>query len=174
MGHKRWKGRDPRRRRAHKMQEQFLLPSFPVLAIVESGVPGESEEMSLVPWRGWGRGERRLLHSFCAYAADSLSPVSPPNSKSSSFGVLRWDHGNRTGLEGLHFNFSLSCIGGGNGNLLQCSCLENPRDGGAWWAAVYGVAQSQTRLMRLSSSSSSSSRREESWVPIQLCSWAMS
>ena len=50
---------------------------------------------------------------------------------------------------------SLSCIGEGNGNPLQCSCLENPRDGGAWWAAVYGVAQSQTRLKRLSSSSSS-------------------
>ena len=47
---------------------------------------------------------------------------------------------------------SLSCIGEGNGNLLQCSCLENPRDGGAWWAAVYGVAQSQTQLKRLSSS----------------------
>ena len=47
--------------------------------------------------------------------------------------------------ERLHFRFSLSCIGDGNGNPLQCSCLENPRDGGAWWAAVY-VAQSQTRL----------------------------
>ena len=52
---------------------------------------------------------------------------------------------------------SLSCIGEGNGNPLQCSCLENPRDRGAWWAAIYGVAQSQTRLKRLSSSSSSSS-----------------
>ena len=58
--------------------------------------------------------------------------------------------------EGLHFLFSLSCIGEGNGNLLQCSCLENPRDGGAWWAAVYGVAQSRTQLKRLSNSSSSS------------------
>ena len=58
--------------------------------------------------------------------------------------------------ERLHFHFSLSCIGEGNGNPLQCSCLENPRDGGAWWAAVYGVAQSRTRLKRLSSSSSSS------------------
>ena len=48
--------------------------------------------------------------------------------------------------ERLHFRFSLSCIGEGNGNPLQCSCLENPRDGGAWWAAVYGVAQSRTRL----------------------------
>ena len=56
--------------------------------------------------------------------------------------------------ERLNFHFSLPCIGKGNGNPLQCSCLENPRDGGAWWAAVYGVAQSQTRLKRLSSSSS--------------------
>ena len=51
--------------------------------------------------------------------------------------------------ERLHFHFSLSRIGEGNGNPLQCSCLENPRDGGAWWAAVYGVAQSRTRLKRL-------------------------
>jgi len=56
--------------------------------------------------------------------------------------------------EQLPFHFSLSCIGGGNGNPLQNSCLENPRDGGAWWAAVYGVAQSRTRLKQLSSSSS--------------------
>ena len=52
--------------------------------------------------------------------------------------------------ERLHFHFSLSCIGEGNGNPLQCSCLENPRDGEAWWAAIYGVAQSRTRLKRLS------------------------
>ena len=50
-------------------------------------------------------------------------------------------------------SFSLSCIGAGNGNPLQCSCLENPRDGGVWWAAIYGVAQSWTRLKWLSSSS---------------------
>ena len=56
----------------------------------------------------------------------------------------------------LHFHFSLSCIGEGNGNPLQCSCLQNPRDGEAWWAAVYGVAQSRKQLKRLSSSSSSS------------------
>ena len=48
--------------------------------------------------------------------------------------------------ERLHFHFSLSCIGEGNGNPLQCSCLENPRDGGAWWAGIYGVAKSWTRL----------------------------
>ena len=52
----------------------------------------------------------------------------------------------------LHFHFSLSCIGEGNGNPFQCSCLENPRDGGAWWAAIYGVTQSWTRLKWLSSS----------------------
>ena len=51
----------------------------------------------------------------------------------------------------IHFHFSLSCIGEGNGNPLLCSCLENPWNGGAWWAALYGVAQSQTRLKRLSS-----------------------
>ena len=56
--------------------------------------------------------------------------------------------------ERLPFHFSLSCIGEGNGNPLQCSCLENPMDGGAWWAAVYGVAQSQTWLKLLSTSSS--------------------
>ena len=58
------------------------------------------------------------------------------------------------GTERLHFHFSLSRIGEGNGNPLQCSCLENPRDWGAWWAVVYGVALSRTRLKRLSSSSS--------------------
>ena len=55
-------------------------------------------------------------------------------------------------IERFHFHLSLSCIGEGNGNPLQCSCLENPRDGGAWWAAVSGVAQSRTRLKQLSSS----------------------
>ena len=57
--------------------------------------------------------------------------------------------------EWLHFHFSFSCIGEGNGNPFQCSCLKNPRDRGAWWAAISGVAQNQTRLKRLSSSSSS-------------------
>ena len=64
--------------------------------------------------------------------------------------------------ERLHFHFSLSCIGEGNGNPLQCSCLENPRDGGAWWASAYGVAQSWTRLKRLSSSSSKGVRQRAS------------
>ena len=66
----------------------------------------------------------------------------------------------------FHFSFSLSCIGEGNGNPLQCSCLENPRDGGDWWAAIYGVAQSRIRLKQLSSRSSSMMllREIKKWV----------
>ena len=70
-------------------------------------------------------------------------------------GCHLWGRAESDTTEQLHFDFSLSCIGEGNGNPLQCSCLESPRDRGAWWAAVYGVAQSWTRLKRLSSSSSS-------------------
>ena len=69
-------------------------------------------------------------------------------------GCSPWGHWELDATERLPFHFSLPCIGEGNGNPLQCSCLENPRDGGAWWAAVYGVARSPTRLTRLSSSSS--------------------
>ena len=65
---------------------------------------------------------------------------------------------------------SLSRIGEGNGNPLQCSCLENPRDGGAWCAAVYGVAQSRTRLKRLSSSSSSNPKKTFA----SMCRWRFS
>ena len=75
-------------------------------------------------------------------------------------GCSPWDGYKSDTTERLHFHFWLSWIGEGNGNPLQCSCLENPRDGGAWWATIYGIAQSRTRLKRLSSSSSSSSRSE--------------
>ena len=71
-------------------------------------------------------------------------------------GCSPWGRWGSDTTERLHFHFSLSCIAEGNGNPLQCSYLENPRDGGAWWAAVCGVAQSWTRLKQLSSSSSSS------------------
>ena len=71
-------------------------------------------------------------------------------------GCSPWDGYKSDTTERLHFHFWLSWIGEGNGNPLQCSCLENPRDGGAWWATIYGVSQSRTRLKRLSSSSSSS------------------
>ena len=65
-----------------------------------------------------------------------------------------------------YLSFLLNYIGEGNGNLLQCSCLENPRDGGAWWAAVYGVTQGWTRLKRLSSSSNSTTWTGRSKVPV--------
>ena len=66
-------------------------------------------------------------------------------------GCCLWGCTESDTTEQLHFHFSLSCIGEGTGNPLHCSCLENPRDGGAWWAAVYGVAQSRTRLKQVSS-----------------------
>ena len=70
-----------------------------------------------------------------------------------------WGREESDTTEWLHFHFSLSCIGEGNGDPLQCSCLENPRDEGTWQAAIYGVAQSRPRLKRLSSSSSSFSEQ---------------
>ena len=76
------------------------------------------------------------------------------NGRRSLVGCSPWGREELDTTERLHFHFSLSCIGEGNGNPLQCSCLENSRDGGAWWAALYGVAESQTRLKQLSSSSS--------------------
>ena len=77
--------------------------------------------------------------------------------RGSLLGCCLWGCTESDTTERLRFHFSLSRIGEGNGHPLPCSCLENPRDGGAWWAAVYGVAQSLTRLKRLSSNSSSSS-----------------
>ena len=77
-------------------------------------------------------------------------------------GCSPWGHKESDKTERLHFHFPLSCIGEGNGNPLQCSCLENPRDRGAWWAAIYGVAQSRTRLKRLSSSSSIQRNKQKS------------
>ena len=68
-------------------------------------------------------------------------------------GCSLWGRTELDTTERLHFHFSLSCIGEGNGNPLQCSYLENPSNCGAWWAPLYGVAQSRTRLKRLSSSS---------------------
>ena len=76
-----------------------------------------------------------------------------------SMGSLRVGHNWMTSL-----SLFTGEIGEGNGNPLQCSCLENPRDGGAWWAAVYGVAQSQTRLKWLSSSRSAGNN-DGTWLP---------
>ena len=82
----------------------------------------------------WVENYRQMLSPGKSHGRRSLVGGSP------------WGHQVSDTTERLHFHFSLSCIGEGNGNPLHCSCLENPRDGGACWAAIYGVAQSQTRL----------------------------
>ena len=79
-------------------------------------------------------------------------------------GCSSWGRKESDTTERLQFHFSLLCIGEGNGNPLQCSCLENPRDGGAWWATVCGVAQSRTWLKWLSSSSSMALWEERPWL----------
>ena len=99
----------------------------------------------IICWRKWWHPTPVLLPGK-SHRQRSLVGCSP------------WGRKESDTTERLPFHFSLSCIGEGNGNPLQCSCLESPRDGGACWAAVYGVAQSWTQLKPLSSSSSSSSK----------------
>ena len=89
----------------------------------------------------------------------------------SLLGCSPWGREESDTTERLHFHFSLSCTGEGNGNPLQCSCLENPRDNGAWLASVYGVAQSRTRLKRLSSKPSQQLFRALSLLSL-LYAWA--
>ena len=81
-----------------------------------------------------------------------MAPHSSTLAWRSLVGCSPWGREESDTTERLPLHFSLSCIGEGNGNPFQCSCLENPRNGGAWWAAVSGVAQSRTRLKQLSSS----------------------
>ena len=103
--------------------------------------------------------QRRQWHS---------TPVLLPrksHGQRSLVGCSPWSSYKSDMTERLHFHFSLSCIGEGNGNSLQCSCLENPRDGGAWWATIYGIAQSRTRLKQLSSNSSPRDSQESSPTP---------
>ena len=125
-------------------------------------IPGRG---SLVGCRLWGRTESGMTEVTPQQQQIKIgrrqwhpSPVLLPgksHGQRSLEGCSPWGRQESATTERLHFHFSLSCIGEGNGNPLQCSCLEDPRDRGAWWAAIYGVAQSWTRLKRLSSSSSS-------------------
>ena len=100
------------------------------------------------------------------------NPLLPGKShgQRSLVGYSPWDHKESDTTEWLHFHFSLWCIGGGNGNPLQYSFLENPRDRGAWWAAICGVTQSRTQLKRLSSSSSC----RTIWRFLRSCFWHLS
>ena len=130
-------------------------------------LPGEFHgQRSLVCYSLWGRKESDMtegslnlpMHS-CRRRQEHPTPVLLPGKSHgwrSLVGYSPWGLEESDTSEWLHFHFSLSCIGEGNGNPPQSSCLENPRDEGTWWAAVYGVAQSRTWLKRLSSSSSSS------------------
>ena len=96
-------------------------------------------------------------HTSCQRRQWHPTPVLLPgesHGRRSLVGYSPWGREESHTTEWLHFHFSLSCIGEGKGNPLQCSCLENPRDGGARWAVVYGVAQGRTWLKRLGSSSS--------------------
>ena len=125
------------------------------------------------------KGQRRQWHP---------TPVLLPgksHGRRSLAGCSPWGSWESDTTERLHFHFSLSCIEG-NGNPLQYSCLKDPRDAGAWWAAIYGVAQSRTWLKRLSSSSSSNGKEgtlvgstndlglqcfHETWEPWSLIGW---
>ena len=113
----------------------------------KSGLSPDNENIVLL--------EYNYVHPFTIVYNFSLEKAMATHSRS-LVGCSPWGCWESDTTEQLHFHFSLSCIGEGNGNPLQCSCLENSRDGGACWAAVYGVAQSRTRLKQLSSSSSSS------------------
>ena len=126
--------------------------------------PGKSHgRRSLVGCSPWGCKEldttKRLLSLFTFMhwrRKWQPTPVFLPGESHgwrSPVGCSPWGREESDTTERLHFHFSLSCSGEGNGNPLQCSCLENPRDEGAWWAAIYGVTQSWTRLKRVSSSS---------------------
>ena len=149
----------------HVEQTNCALSSWCLYVNIEKAVD------FLGPWRSWPRRQARVLnvaekkgeiYGFIMLVGRRRqwhpTPVLLPGKSHgprSLVGCSPWDWEEPDTTERLHFHLSLSCIGKGNGNPLQCSCLENPRDGGAWWVAVYGVAKSQTRLKRPSSSSSS-------------------
>ena len=108
---------------------------------------------------GWNlfrsnRHHGKGVHQGCIWHPTAVLLPGKSHGRRGLVGCSPWGRWESDTTERLHFHFSLSCIGEGNGNPLQCSCLKNPRDGGAWWAAIYGVTQSRTRLRRLSSSSS--------------------
>ena len=138
----------------HALYTTFLRPWR--AEVILQGPWGESKVvLKLYPWntiQGNNPGstiqgnQRRQWHPTPVFLSGKSHGLQ------SLVGNSPWGHKESDMTERLHFHFSLSCNGEGNGNPLQYSCLENPRDGGAWWAAVYGVSQSQRRMKRFSSS----------------------
>ena len=124
------------------------LPEFAWVRVYWLGdALSPSRTTALLWWRSLGNSMR-----LCAMLCHSTAALLPRKShgRRGLVGCSPWGREESDTTERLHFHFSLSRIGEGNGNPLQCSWLENPRDGGAWWAAVYGVAQRWTRLKGLS------------------------
>ena len=120
---------------------------FPEGSVIKSP-PAKCRRCGFDPWVG-------KIHWRRKWQPTSVFLPGKSHGQRSLVGCSPWGHEESDTTERLHFHFSLSCIGEGNGNPLQCSCSENPRDRGAWWAAIYGVTQSRTQLKQLSSSSSS-------------------
>ena len=121
----------------------------PVLHFILEGLPQPASPAQCKYWPSKGVYRRRRWHPTTVLLPGKC------HRQRSLVGSRPWDQEESDTTEQPHFHFSLSCIGEGNGNPFQCSCLENPRDRGPCWAVVYGVAQSQTQLMWFSSSSSS-------------------
>ena len=117
----------------------------------DSGYQPDSMFGNKIKGPGFGRFQSRSEEK--AWHPTLVPLPGESHGRRSLVGCSPWGREESDMTERLHFHFSLSDIGEGNGNPLQCSCLENPWDGGAWWAAIYGAAQSRTRLKRLSSSS---------------------
>ena len=149
----------------------FSLYSFPFIkSLFHSSFVSAIRLLSLQIWGYWCFSHQSwfqlVLHPSWHFAWCTLpiwrrqwhpTPVLLPGKSHgwrSLVGCSPWGRWGSDTTEQLHFHFSLPCIGEGNGNSLQCSCLENPRDGGAWWAAIYGVTQSRTWLKWLSNSNS--------------------
>ena len=138
-----------------------LWSSSDILALLLHEIAQISHGFCIGVKDSWVSEEKQLLYLMLSKEGNwrktwQPTPVLLPgkfHGRRSLVGYSPWGGEESDMTERLPFHFSLSCIGEGNGNPLQCSCLENPRDGGAWWAAVYGVAQSRTRLKWLSSSS---------------------
>ena len=134
------------------------MKGYPVLFFISLRIEGDGERVVYSSSdlsasgiiRIYAHTHTHIFACMCACSEKAMAPHSStlawkiPWAEEPGGGCSPWGCEESDTTERLHFHFSLSCIGEGHGNLLHCSCLENPRDGGAWWAAVSGVAQSRT------------------------------